>query len=348
MNRAAADVLAHWLPDHHESLVALPRCLPLALAQLAIFPEDWSQLLCNWPLPYTSRAPENATTTSPTWLPILAWQVHRQSKNRTAVLEWLAEQWPALLAEQIHYHDQRDQQGEGLLALWHPQEALLPADPVWQTATPSPTWQLAEPAWHALWCWNNECLIELGQLLKTDVSAVVSHQELTIHSLNEKLWDEEYGIYRVFDGGAQEGILNGSLGGLLPLAGGIPTQEQAEMITQALEANFVAEQTWWTPSYSLNSPQFASEKPHQGAIDPFANWLLYRGLLRYDFLELAELVRKNTCHLIREYGFYAYYDAQRKELGNAGIGSGNYGPTAGVYLEMATKRKPRRREAALG
>jgi neutral trehalase len=174
-----------------------------------------------------------------------------------------------------------------------------------------------------------------------DVSSIIDGLDLTIYSLNEKLWDEEYGIYRSYNLVQNDSILSGSIGGLLPLVGGIPNQEQAEMIRQALEANFIQSDYWWLPTYSLNSPQILSDQLGQGSVDPIVNWLMYYGLLRYDFTDLAELLRRNTLLLIKEYGFYSAYDAKKQDIGNVGLGSGNFGPAAAVYLDLAAKKAVR-------
>jgi hypothetical protein len=270
--------------------------------------------------------------------PILAWMWYRQTKDKTAFLAWLRPLFPRLTAAQEYWYFHRDAQEEGLITLQNATETFLPTPGIWPVAGETESPQIQDAAWYAVFCWANECLIDLGKALKTDVSNIIEGQELTIYSLNDKLWDEEYGIYRSFDVTQNQSILSGSIGGLMQLAGGIPNQEQAEMMRQALESNFIQAQHCWLPTYSLNSPQTQTDQLFLGNVDPLVNWLMYYGLLRYDFVDLAERLRRSTLQLIKEYGFYPAYDALQKEVGNLGLGNGNYGPTAAIYLDLAAKR----------
>jgi hypothetical protein len=272
---------------------------------------------------------------------VFAWLLYRQSKDKTAFLDWLRPLFPKMIAAQEHWYQHRDEEEDGLIALHFSTESPLANASIWHSSDVEDQPKIQDAAWHSLFCWASECIIDLGKVLKTNVSSIIDGLDLTIYSLNEKLWDEEYGIYRSYNLVQNDSILSGSIGGLLPLAGGIPNQEQAEMIRQALEANFIQSDFWWLPTYSLNSPQIQSDQLGQGSIDPIVNWLMYYGLLRYDFTDLAELLRRNTLQLIKEYGFYPAYDAKKQDIGNVGLGSGNFGPAAAVYLDLAAKKAVR-------
>lgn len=272
---------------------------------------------------------------------VFAWLLYRQTKDKTAFLEWLRPLFSQMIAAQEQWYQLRDEEEDGLIALHFSTESPLANASIWLSSDEAHQPKIQDAAWHGLFCWASECLIDLAKALKTNVTSIIDGLDLTIYSLNEKLWDEEYGIYRSYNLVMQESILSGSIGGLLPLVGGIPNQEQAEMIRQALEANFIQADHWWLPTYSLNSPQIQSDQLGQGSVDPIVNWLMYYGLLRYDFTDLAELLRRNTLQLIKEYGFYPAYDSRKQDIGNIGLGSGNFGPTAAVYLDLAAKKAVR-------
>lgn len=64
------------------------------------------------------------------------------------------------------------------------------------------------------------------------------------------------------------------------------------------------------------------------------NWLVYIGLRRYGFKELALELTEKSMRLVQQSGFYEFYDART----GAGIGASNYG-AAGLVIDMLFREK---------
>lgn len=124
--------------------------------------------------------------------------------------------------------------------------------------------------------WSNESLIKLGHQLDADVLEVIQWHELTIFSMNEQFWDESCGGYHQIGAPKEANFM----ARFLPLAGEIPTQDQAECMLLKLESRLST-----------------------GDIRVFDAWMLYNGLLRYDFENVAAKLRRRILHCCEEYGF---------------------------------------------
>jgi hypothetical protein len=197
--------------------------------------------------------------------------------------------------------------------------------------------QIQDPLFNAILIWSNECLIEMGFLLGKDMMEWIELNELSIHSMNEKLWDEERGIYNAYDVYNDELIPVHTSSGLMPLIGCIPTQEQAEQILLTLEGPMFGgnqKDFFACPTYSLEAPDINYQKYWRGPVWINLNWLLYKGLLRYDMEEMAEKVKQETLELIGEYGFYEYFDPRRQPVGNLGCGTNQFSWTAALCIDL--------------
>ncbi len=228
----------------------------------------------------------------------LLWYLYSVSKNKSQSKHFLAKLYPSVLSWHAYLFLQRDAQEVALPAIFHPAESLI--EPLDEQALP-----MQEPLFLAALAWSNEGLIKIGHLLKVDILEVIQWHELSIFSMNNKLWNKEQGAYEAFSTriGASKRLC--SLAGVMPMIGEVPTQDQAEQILQKLEATFLTNQE---ESFIL-FPSCAGES--QASI--LVNWLLYRGLKRYDFDTLAGLLRRNMLQLFKVHGFYGHFDAQRGE-----------------------------------
>jgi len=140
--------------------------------------------------------------------------------------------------------------------------------------------KISKPSFLTALTWSNESLIHLGNQLGIDVLEVIQWHELTIFSMNDRLWDEACGGYFAFDLETQSLVNQGFPERFVPMAGEIPTQDQAECMLVKLE-----------------------ERLLMSSVSIFEAWLLYRGMLRYDFVDLAARLRKRILSLCQEYGF---------------------------------------------
>ena len=77
------------------------------------------------------------------------------------------------------------------------------------------------------------------------------------------------------------------------------------MVRQLQEARF------WTSFPIANtpadSPAFAPDHYWRGNVWPCLNWLIYRGLHRYGYYELADQLAYRSFALLEQSGFWEYY-----------------------------------------
>jgi len=184
---------------------------------------------------------------------------------------------------------------------------------------------------------SNEGLIKLGNKYSIDVEQVNKWQAISKKSFANKFWDDDNGIYYPFDLNSNALIKKDIIGGLIPLFAGIPTKEQAQKMVDKIERAFVLNEDWFLcPSYSANSADFDPKKYWRGPIWPNVNWLLYQGLKRYGFDDLANKIKSQTIQLIEEVGFFEYFDPRPlrdSKLEDKGLGGHNFSWTSAIYLD---------------
>jgi hypothetical protein len=284
----------------------------------------------------------------------IIFQYVQEIKDKKKAREFVKKYFDPLVAAHRYWYERRDLEQDGLVAIVHPIESLIPYSCAWDESllswkkrgahqeddlfssllkrqqdllasggNPEKEWAIKDPVVNTLLCWSNEAMIAMGKLIRRDISEIIQWNELACYSMNEELWDEEYGIYRGYDLNTQNLPLSGSLGGFLPLLGGIPVQEQAEAMLGALRLNFEKPEYYKLASNSLYADATNIELPGRGALSLLFNWLLYQGLSRFDLIDFAYQIKRDTLSLVNEYGYYLHYLPQKDLIRNCGIGKGN-------------------------
>ena len=292
----------------------------------------------------------------------LIWHYVQEMEDKKQARQFVKKYIDKLIQSHVYWYEHRDIEEDGLVSIFHPIESLLPDSCAWDeplmawkkrkqieendlssqlftrqenvilaSGNATAEWAVKDPVINTLLCWSNEALIAMGKFIRKNVSEIIQWNELALYSMNEQLWDEEYGIYRGYDLNTKELPLSGSIGGLIPLLAGIPVQEQAEAMLGALRLNFEKADFYKLASNSLYADATQIEKPGRGAMSLLMNWFLFQGLSRFDLIDFAEQVKKDTMTLVTEYGYYLHYLPQKDKVKNCGIGKGN-NPFAAAIL----------------
>ncbi|MCB9039508.1 MAG: glycoside hydrolase [Lewinellaceae bacterium] len=196
---------------------------------------------------------------------------------------------------------------------------------------------IQDPLFNGVLAWSNECLVQIGGLLGEDVTEIVQWDELTRYSMNEKLWDEERGLYNAYDLRNEELIPVYTSSGLMPLCGDVPTQEQAEKMLLTLESElFGGKRTdiHLCPTYSLLAEDVDFKKYWRGPVWINMNWLLYHGLLRYDMEDMAARVRQHSLELLEKHGIYEYFDPRIGDMDGVGCGTDTFSWSAALCIDL--------------
>lgn len=185
----------------------------------------------------------------------------------------------------IRFCEQRNYQERGLPLLFGPQESLLPAASFWEAHPNTP---LIDPSFLALTAKALESLTNGGEKFSHNPEEVGIWNELLPYSMNEYLWNEEYGLYLPLNGNNGQQIETNSIAGLLPLLAPLADQEQAEAMYRCLAMNFVHPLHFYFPTECIEPASRAK------TLNLFINYLLYQGLLRYEFTATALALKKQT------------------------------------------------------
>jgi Trehalase len=186
-------------------------------------------------------------------------------------------------------------------------------------------------------CQAGHDLAEIARILGEDPSPFEAQAEKTARAIDERLWDEERGIYLDFDLVTRQPIRVYVATGFAPLYAGIPGADRAGRMLDTLENsgfNFGMNDCYPVPSYDLYGYGFSPVQYWRGPVWININWMLLRGLQRYGFDKHANHLREATIELVREGGFYEYFHP----IGGEGHGSDFFSWTAALLLDILVDR----------
>lgn len=199
--------------------------------------------------------------------------------------------------------------------------------------------QVQEPLFNTILSRSAETMVEVGKWLGRDTARFSEWHTQTNHALNQKLWNEDRGLYVSYDRvhGCQVPI--STAGGLLPLFCGAPDADRAARIADLLQspsfAGTAENPAYLCPSTALDEPGFDPCRYWRGPVWININWMLIRGLRRYQKAELAERVLSDSFELVMRNGFWEYFDPWKKLPGTekSGYGANHFSWTAALVLD---------------
>ncbi|WP_136590558.1 MGH1-like glycoside hydrolase domain-containing protein [Salinigranum halophilum] len=147
--------------------------------------------------------------------------------------------------------------------------------------------------------------------------------------MRDRLWSDELGLFVSYDRVADEPLLERTVAGLVPVLGGVPTTAQFERLSETLTAEFF-DLAYAVPTYV--GDDFDPDRYWRGPVWMNTNWLLERGLRRYDATDAADRVRADSLALLDREGFREYFNPRSGE----GRGSDDFAWSAALYLEWTT------------
>ena len=272
-------------------------------------------------------------------IPILAWGVERVFR-RNGDRKLLEECLPRL--ERFHewYWRERDLHGNGLVTLgsysgevqharWETFDYECNMDGLRLTAHPSRK-GADEGAWYGDICvpgntaylvMGERSLIRLAEI--TGDAALAARRtkrlEKSIAAMRRHMWDEQSGTFLSVNRDTLEKIPVATIGSWIPLAAGVPTEEQAERMAAVL-----ASPAWQTPlpvpTVDRTDKRWKSGAFWRGDVWPATNYQIASGLAAYGYHELAAgIADKSVANAIRN-GIYEHYDS----VSGKGLGVPDY------------------------
>ena len=187
---------------------------------------------------------------------------------------------------------------------------------------------------NSLLCKANRDLAEIGRVIGEDPSSYEERAGKTKVAINEKLWDEDHGIYLDYDFADDRPIhvyFGPNLAG--PLYAGIPGQVRARRVLDTLENDGFGlsdENITPIPSYDLHGYGFSEERYWRGPVWINIDWFLMHGLEAYGYKEPAERLRRTIVNLCQKEGFHEYFDP----TSGSGLGSILFSWSAALLLDV--------------
>jgi neutral trehalase len=184
---------------------------------------------------------------------------------------------------------------------------------------------------NALLVQSNRDLAEIARVVGADPEPFEVWADRTTDAIDSRLWDDGRAIYLDYDVRAGELIRTRTGAGFAPLYARVPTRERAERIVAAMASGGVElDGGWVATSLPPDDPRFDPTLYWRGPVWPIHNWLLYRGLARYGYAELAAKVRYAQVELSRQGGFWEHYSP----VTGRGHGGDQFAWTAGLVLDL--------------
>ena len=179
----------------------------------------------------------------------------------------------------------------------------------------------------------NKDLIFISDVIGEESHDISKLANKTTTSIQEKLWNDEHGIFDDYDLYNDEEIEVETASGFLPLYSGDATEEQAKRLYECLEsASFCPMHQgncFSIPNFNMEHEEFDAANYWRGPIWINMNWMLYQGLKRYGFEEKAMSVMMDIMELVRLYGFREYYDPYQ----GVGYGANSFSWTAALFID---------------
>lgn len=271
--------------------------------------KQWEDLFAKWLAGELSEAqdlPPFSIATRPLsqknfYWPLAGIFLGRANRKHSFPSEILRPVFAGLSAKILTLIDARFEESSGLVYIEHAWESPLTEADFW----PQGSTKIADPGFLALLVHALENLIQIGGQVEQDVQELSTYYELLTFSINDTLWNDEYGMYFPFDLDAHQMIVSDSIGGLLFWLADVPDQDQAEAMYQTLANNFVHPKHYYFPTSCVLDGRESAQ------VDLLINYLLYFGLIRFEFGPTAKALRLHTQYLVEEYHCQPTFNSSR-------------------------------------
>ena len=175
-------------------------------------------------------------------------------------------------------------------------------------------------------------LAELIEVAGGDGSAAHARAAATAAAIDDRLWDDELGLYVDRDLLADEAIRVRCVAGCAPLLAAIPTGSRAERVlahvaAMATRPGPVGEVL---PSLPVDDPRFLPRRYWRGPVWPVLQWIVVGGLRRHGRPAEADRVRDGLLDLVERNGFSEHYDP----VDGGGHGGRQFAWTAAIVLDL--------------
>jgi len=151
---------------------------------------------------------------------------------------------------------------------------------------------------NSLFALDNECLSIIASILgyEEDVKIFTERYLRIKFLMNEKMWDDEVGIYKdlYWNGKLSKRI---AASNFYPLIAGIPDKKRANRMIEILKDSKFFWGKYVIPTISKNDKAYKDQQYWRGTIWPPTNYLVYEGVLRYEYYDLSNEIANKSLNL---------------------------------------------------
>jgi glycogen debranching enzyme len=145
----------------------------------------------------------------------------------------------------------------------------------------------------------------------------------------------EESLFYNYDLVKKDWIKSKTVSSLIPIYTGLLPEEDAEVILRwTTHAHFCGENSHChvatIPSTDLEMSYFKPTTYWRGPVWINTNWMIWLGMLKYGYIEEAELIRSGVFELTKNHGFREYYDPYKGQ----GLGGKDFSWTAALVIDM--------------
>ncbi len=199
-----------------------------------------------------------------------------------------------------------------------------------------------DPLFNSMLVASNNSLIRLGKQFGflQEVELLESWNRKSVSAVNAKLFDKNTGVYRHFDLRRGKWLSGITSSGFAPLFAGIPSNQQMKKMCSVLEKFSMDGRLFLTPSFDPKDNRFEPQRYWRGPVWVNMNWLIFEGLMSYGETGLAQKIKEDTLQMVREQGFFEYFEPNRKKSKKQlfGYGGKEFSWTAALVIDLLNDR----------
>jgi glycogen debranching enzyme len=277
---------------------------------------------------------DRSIITQPPLIAVAALHVQRQAQD----IAWLAKLYPALVDYHRWFDRRRDPDNDHLVSLIHPWEPGSDFAPRWDAPMllNNPTREEGHAArkahvkilmeydgdaekltadgyysveavdYNAIRAADLEALAEIARLIGEDGDEWQQKAAAVQQAVQARMVVHLEGIFDL-QGPDDQPIRHESAAQFILLLGGCADAELAARLVNTLQ-----EDRFWTmypvPNAPITIPQFDPTTYWRGNVWMSVNWLIYRGLRRYGYDDVAQQLTECSAALIEAHGFHEYFN----------------------------------------
>ena len=176
-----------------------------------------------------------------------------------------------------------------------------------------------------------QALVRIAKLVDMPSDKINQRIQQSLESFENKLWDKDSQRYLDYDLSGNALIETDNISQFLPLFAGIPPAEKAEAIVSRLQSqDYWPEKGWGICTQARSSADFDLECYWRGPVWINTNWMIIKGLEKYNRPQLAKCLAHETLDLVDKFGFFEYFNSDTGQ----GLGSDNFSWTAALVLDL--------------